>query len=187
MCMGPRTWTTGSTSQNEPYQLTGTLSRFHYNFEWWWMSTWLAQPLWAELWVDSAVSSTIKSRSFLYTVQIHRALFQRILQVGGGAYIKEKLYIGGCQIRRPCCFWRCGVYYGRDSIRQSFISALKVTGGVGIGLNLNVGGLPGLEDADHIGFDRIHRLTTGALKYRWCGNPQELNVKGATSFANSLS
>ncbi|MEP7268801.1 MAG: peptidase G2 autoproteolytic cleavage domain-containing protein [Saprospiraceae bacterium] len=62
------------------------------------------------------------------------------LQVGGGAYIKENLYIGGvAKFGGPAVFGGAVTITDQTQSTDPFTGALKVTGGVGIGLNLNVG------------------------------------------------
>ncbi|MBK8280206.1 MAG: hypothetical protein IPK94_08875 [Saprospiraceae bacterium] len=112
------------------------------------------------------------------------------LQVGGGAYIKENLYIGGiAKFGGPVAFAGAVSIFDLTQSTTPNTGALKVSGGVGIGLNLNVGGMTMSG-----GMTTIKDLTesssysTGALKILGgMGIKRRLNVAGITSFSNTLS
>lgn len=63
------------------------------------------------------------------------------LQVNGGTYIRENLYIGGvAKFGGPVAFGGAVTIQDQTQSTSPGTGALKVYGGVGIGLNLNVGG-----------------------------------------------
>lgn len=112
------------------------------------------------------------------------------LQAGGGAFIRENLYIGGiAKFGGPVAFGGAvSITDGTQSVNP-MTGALKVSGGTGIGLNLNVGGAAGIGGMLTI-LDSTQSIdtTTGALKvFGGVGIRRRLNVKGAASFANTLS
>ncbi len=111
------------------------------------------------------------------------------LQVGGGAYIQGNFYVGGItKFGGPVGF---GAAVAITDLTQSIspnTGALKVSGGVGIGLNLNVGGAAMIA-----GMLTIKDLTesidstTGALKILGgAGIKKKLNVGGNASIGNTL-
>ncbi len=111
------------------------------------------------------------------------------LQVGGGTYIKENLYIGGiAKFGGPAVFGGAVSIQDLTQSTSTSTGALKVSGGVGIGLNLNVGGaamIGGMttikDTTESIG------ITTGALKVMGgVGIRKNLNVTGTGSFSNNL-
>jgi len=111
------------------------------------------------------------------------------LQVGGGTYVRENLYIGGvAKFGGPVAFGGAvAITDGTQSVSPS-TGALKVSGGTGIGLNLNVGGAAGIGGMLTI-LDLTESIdsTTGALKVLGgVGIRRRLNVQGATSFSNTL-
>lgn len=111
------------------------------------------------------------------------------LQVGGGTYIKQNFYVGGiAKFGGPVNF--AGAVSITDVTQSTSPStgALKVSGGVGIGLNLNVGGAAGIG-----GMFTVKDLTesvdslTGALKISGGASIRKrLNVRGAGLFYNTL-
>lgn len=112
------------------------------------------------------------------------------LQVGGGAFIKENLYIGGvAKFGGPVAFGGAvSITDGTQSVSPG-TGALKVTGGTGIGLNLNVGGASVIAGMLTI-LDPTESIdsASGALKVLGgVGIRRRLNVQGATSFSNTLT
>ena len=111
------------------------------------------------------------------------------LQVGGGTYIKENLFIGGiAKFGGPAVF---GGPVKINSITESTSTttgALVVYGGVGIGLNLNVGAAAMFGKMTTIKnvTESIDTLT-GALKvWGGVGIRKNINVGGDVAFRKSL-
>jgi len=112
------------------------------------------------------------------------------LQVRGGAYVKENLYIGGvAKFGGPVAFaGAVSITDGTQSIDPT-TGALKVSGGVGIGLNLNVGGAAMIGGMATI-FDPTQSFndSTGALKVLGgAGIRKRLNVGGGAWFGSTLN
>ena len=111
------------------------------------------------------------------------------LQVNGGAYIKENFYVGGvAKFGGPVAFGGAVSIFDLTQSTTPSTGALKVSGGVGIGLNLNVGemiminGMTTIKDET----ESVDTLT-GALKvFGGVGINKRLNVQGAVSLFNSL-
>jgi len=112
------------------------------------------------------------------------------LQVGGGLYVKKNFYVGGvAKFGGPVAFaGAVSITDGTQSVNPG-TGALKVSGGVGIGLNLNAGGAATIG-----GMTTIKDLTqslndsTGALKVLGgVGIRKWLNVREAVSFENNLT
>lgn len=111
------------------------------------------------------------------------------LQVGGGAYIKENFYVGGiAKFGGPVTFGGAVAITDATQSTSPSTGALRVSGGVGIGLNLNVGGAAGIG-----GMFTVKDLTesidstTGALKiFGGAGIRRKLNVRGAGLFYSTL-
>ncbi len=112
------------------------------------------------------------------------------LQVGGGAYIKENLYVGGvAKFGGPVAFAGAVSIQDVTQSTSTTTGALKVFGGVGIGLNLNVGGAArfGLMTTIKDTTESVDTLS-GALKVRGgVGIGLNLNVGGAVFIGNALS
>ncbi len=112
------------------------------------------------------------------------------LQVGGGAYIKENLYIGGvAKFGGPVAF---GGAVTIQDVTQSIsptTGALKVIGGVGIGLNLNVGGAATFGLMTTVkDITESTNTATGALKvFGGMGIKKRLNVGGSGGFSSTLT
>lgn len=112
------------------------------------------------------------------------------LQVGGGTYVKENLYVGGvAKFGGPVAFAGAVTIQDQTQSTSPSTGALKVSGGVGIGLNLNVG-----EAAMIGGMTSVTDVTestdtlTGALKvFGGAGIRRRLNVGGAVSLFDSLT
>lgn len=125
----------------------------------------------------------------LYSTDTSGILPSGSLQVGGGAFIKKNLYVGGvAKFGGPVAFaGPVSITDGTESTSPS-TGALKVSGGVGIGLNLNVGGaamIGGMTTIKDI--TESVDSTTGALKVLGgVGIRQRLNVGGAVSFGSTL-
>jgi len=112
------------------------------------------------------------------------------LQVAGGAYVKENLYVGGiAKFGGPVAFaGAVSITDGTQSIDPT-TGALKVSGGVGIGLNLNVGGAAMIGGMTTIlDLSQSFNDSTGALKVLGgVGIRKRLNVGGATWFGSTLN
>lgn len=112
------------------------------------------------------------------------------LQVLGGTYINENLYIGGiAKFGGPVGFGGAVAITDLTQSTNTSTGALVVSGGVGIGLNLNVGGAAMIG-----GMTTIKDLTeaidslTGALKILGgAGIRKRLNVGGQVSLFNALN
>lgn len=112
------------------------------------------------------------------------------LQVLGGTYINENLYIGGiAKFGGPVGFGGPVAITDLTQSTNTSTGALVVSGGVGIGLNLNVGGAAMIG-----GMTTIKDLTesidslTGALKIMGgAGIRKRLNVGGLVSLFNTLN
>lgn len=112
------------------------------------------------------------------------------LQVGGGAFIKQQFYVGGiAKFGGPVTFGGAVSITDPTQSTSTSTGALKVSGGVGIGLNLNVGGAAGIG-----GMLTVKDLTesidstTGALKiFGGAGIRKKLNVRGAGLFYSTLT
>lgn len=142
--------------------------------------------------VDSMATfnDKIKILSGYQTDTTTGALPSGSLQVGGGAYVKENLYIGGvAKFGGPVAFaGAVTITDGTQSVDPA-TGALKVTGGVGIGLNLNVGGAAMIGGMTTI-FDLTQSFndSTGALKVLGgVGIRKRLNVGGAAWFGSTLN
>ena len=112
------------------------------------------------------------------------------LQVGGGAYVKENLYIGGvAKFGGPVAFAGAVTIQDQTQSTSPATGALKVSGGVGIGLNLNVGGVAMIGGMTTVNDNTQSTDTiTGALKvYGGVGIRRRLNVGGAVSLYDSLT
>jgi len=141
--------------------------------------------------VDSCASFHDKVRILsIYQTDTSGAAPTGSLQVGGGAYIRENLYIGGvAKFGGPVAF---GGAVSITDLTQSvnpMTGALRVSGGTGIGLNLNVGGAAGIGGMLTL-LDLTESIdsTTGALKvFGGMSIRRRLNVRGATAFAGSLN
>jgi len=111
------------------------------------------------------------------------------VQVGGGAYIRENFYVGGvAKFGGPVAFaGAVSITDGTQSTSPS-TGALKVSGGVGIGLNLNVGGaamIGGMVTVKDL--TESIDSTTGAFKvFGGVGIKKRLNVRGNVSIAGTL-
>ncbi len=111
------------------------------------------------------------------------------LQVGGGAYIKENLYVGGiAKFGGPVAFAGAVTITDGTQSTDPLTGALKVAGGVGIGLNLNVGGgamFGGMTTVQDL--SQSFTDSTGALKvYGGVGILKRLNVGGDAWFGSTL-
>ena len=140
--------------------------------------------------IDSAATFNDKVKiTSMFTTDTSGLVPTGSLQVGGGAYIHENFYVGGiAKFGGPVTF--AGAVSITDASQSTSTStgALRVSGGVGIGLNLNVGGAAGIG-----GMLTVKDLTesidstTGALKiFGGAGIRKKLNVRGAGLFYGTL-
>lgn len=112
------------------------------------------------------------------------------LQVGGGTFIRENLYVGGvAKFGGPVGFAGAVTIQDQTQSTSPSTGALKVYGGVGIGLNLNVGGAAMIGGMTTVNDPTQSTDTlTGALKvYGGVGIRRRLNVGGPVSLFDSLT
>lgn len=111
------------------------------------------------------------------------------LQVNGGTFVKENLYIGGiAKFGGPVGFERNVLISGTTQSNDPKSGVLKVSGGVGIGKNLNVGGFVMIDSMTTVK-DLTESIdsTTGALKVLGgVGVKLNLNTGGSASIGNTL-
>lgn len=143
-----------------------------------------------DLLVDSCATFMDKVKILSqYSTDTSGALPSGSLQVGGGAYIKENFYVGGiAKFGGPVGFGGAVAITDLTQSTSPNTGALRVSGGVGIGLNLNVGGAAMIA-----GMLTIKDLTesidstTGALKVLGgVGIKKRLNVGGNVAIGNTL-
>ncbi len=138
---------------------------------------------------DATFVEKVKILSMHETDTTTGALPSGSLQVGGGAYIRKNLYIGGvAKFGGPVGF---GAAVSITDLTQSTspsTGALKVSGGVGIGLNLNVGGTAMIANMMTIkDSTQAYNDSTGALKiFGGVGIAKRLNVGDVSYLGNTL-
>ncbi len=138
----------------------------------------------------STFNDKLKILSAYQTDTTTGALPSGSLQVGGGAYIRENLYIGGvAKFGGPVAFAGAVTIQDPTQSTDPMTGALKVSGGVGIGLNLNVGGAAMIGGMMTIkDLSQSFNDSTGALKVLGgVGIRKRLNVGGAAWFGNTLT
>jgi len=125
-----------------------------------------------------------------YSTDTSGATVSGSLQIGGGAYIRENLYVGGiAKFGGPVGFGAAVAITDGTQSTSKGTGALKVSGGVGIGLNLNVGGAATIGGMLTIkDLTQSIDSTTGALKiFGGMGIRRNLQVAGAVSIANAFT
>lgn len=112
------------------------------------------------------------------------------LQVGGGTYVQKNLYVGGiAKFGGPAVFGGAvSITDGTQSINP-MTGALRVSGGVGIGLNLNVGGMAMIGGMTTIKDNSESTdSTNGALKVLGgIGIRKNLNIGINSTFGKNLN
>ena len=112
------------------------------------------------------------------------------LQVGGGAYVRENLWVGGItKFGGPAAFGSSVAITDKTQSFDPNTGALVVVGGTGIGLNLNVGGMAMFNGMTTVlDLTQSFTPTTGALKVLGgLGIRKRLNVGGSSIFQKSLT
>ncbi len=141
--------------------------------------------------VDSCTTLNDKLKILsAYSTDTSGAIVSGSLQIAGGAYIKENLYVGGiAKFVGPVGFGSAVSITDGTQSTNTMTGALIVAGGVGIGLNLNIGGAARIGQMVTIK-DRTEATSpfAGALKVLGgVGIQKRLNVRGSSRFLNSLS
>ncbi len=125
-----------------------------------------------------------------YSTDTSGAVPTGALQVLGGTYIRENFFIGGlAKFGGPVAFGGAVTISDQTQSTNPSTGALKVSGGVGIGLNLNVGGAATIGLMTTV-FDSTESVDTlsGALKVLGgVGIRKRLNVGGHSIFFNTLT
>jgi len=139
---------------------------------------------------DSATFMDKVKITSLYSTDTSGTMPSGSLQVGGGLYVQKNFFVGGvAKFGGPVAFaGAVSITDGTQSVNPT-TGALKISGGVGIGLNLNVGGAATIGGMTTLkDLSQSFNDSTGALKVLGgVGIRKGLNVREAVSFNNTLT